>query len=102
MSGRFWLGGATTRFLFLLMACLEAAFAEKKELTNLKKSEGAQKVRLVANPLVIVSQLEDVLHSFMKHRQTGDLLSLVCPPPLRGHRTLGGTPLLQGHGSPRP
>ena len=63
------------------MACLEAAFAERKEVSNLKKAEGAQKVRLVANPLVTVSQLEDVLHSFLKHRQTGDLLSLVCPPP---------------------
>ena len=63
------------------MACLEAAFAERKEASNQKKAEGAQKVRLVANPLVTVSQLEDVLHSFLKHRQTGDLLSLVCPPP---------------------
>ena len=72
-----------------LMACLEAAFAERKEASNQKKAEGAQKVRLVANPLVTVSQLEDVLHSFLKHRQTGDLLSLVCPTPPAGPCNFG-------------
>ena len=51
-------------------------------MSNIRKAEGAQKVRLVANPFVTVSQLEDVLHSFMQYRQSGDLLSLVCPPPI--------------------
>ena len=77
----FGFGEPQQDFCFCSWLAWKRPLPRRKSGPTLKKSEGAQKVRLVANPLVSVSQLEDVLHSFMKHRQTGDLLSLVCPPP---------------------
>ena len=63
------------------MACLEAAMAEHMESVVQSRAEGASKVRLVADPMITVSQIQDIFQNYMTYKKTGDLWSLVCPPP---------------------
>ena len=64
------------------MARLEAAWAARKEaLEDEKGRKLFGKSRLVADPLVSVDQIQDVLEGFMKHKQTTDLWRIISAPP---------------------
>ena len=83
------------------MACLEAAMAEHMESVVQSRAEGASKVRLVADPMITVSQIQDIFQNYMTYKKTGDLWSLVCLHPVV-QPALGGTlqcvaPGSQGH-----
>ena len=63
------------------MARLEAAFAETVAALELERSKKAsQRVRLLANPLITVGQIQSTLESYTRHYKTSNLYSLICPP----------------------
>ena len=63
------------------MARLEAAFAETVAALELERSKKAiQRVRLLANPLVTVGQIQSTLESYTRHYKTSNLYTLICPP----------------------
>ena len=56
------------------MARLEAAFAETVAALELERSKKAiQRVRLLANPLVTVGQIQSTLESYTRHYKTSTL-----------------------------
>lgn len=63
------------------MARLEAAFAETVAALEHERSKKAtQRVRLLANPLISVSEIQTTLESYTRHCKSSNLYSLICPP----------------------
>ena len=63
------------------MASLAAALVERQKVAALERAERAQRVRLVADPLVTVQDLHRVLGHYLDFKQCSDLWSLISPPP---------------------
>ena len=63
------------------MASLAAALVERQKVAALERAERAQRVRLVADPLVTVQDLHRVLGHYLDFKKCSDLWSLISPPP---------------------
>ena len=63
------------------MASLAAALVERQRVAALERAERAQRVRLVADPLVTVQDLQRVLGHYLDFKKCSDLWSLISPPP---------------------
>ena len=63
------------------MASLAAALVERQKVAALERAERAQRVRLVADPLVTVQDLQRVLGHYLDFKKCSDLWSLISPPP---------------------
>lgn len=64
------------------MASLDAALEAKKD--SLQKAQSkfqASSLRLVADPTISVSAIQDALTAFLKYKQDKKLWPLLCPPP---------------------
>ena len=65
----------------LSMARLAAAFQVRKDVLELERTKKVTKLRLMADPMVSVDQIQDALEGFMKHKKSSDLWRLISPPP---------------------
>lgn len=64
------------------MASLEAALEVKKESLQREQSKIQRNTfRLVADPTISVSAIQDAVTAFVKFKQEKKLWSLLCPPP---------------------
>ena len=63
------------------MARLEAAFAETvASRDNERSKKASQRVRLLANPLIGVGEIQRTLEDYTRHCKSNHLYSLICPP----------------------
>eukprot|EP00435_Cladocopium_sp_Y103_P024572 s2492_g6.t1 len=63
------------------MSRLEAAFQETAAALELERSKKAsQRVRLLANPLIGVAQIQTTLEAYTRYCKSSDLYSLISPP----------------------
>ena len=63
------------------MARLEAAFAETvASRDNERSKKASQRVRLLANPLISVGEIQRTLEDYTRHCKSSHLYSLICPP----------------------
>ena len=60
----------------LSMARLAAAFQVRKDVLELERTKKVTKLRLMADPMVSVDQIQDALEGFMKHKKSSDLWRL--------------------------
>ena len=64
---------------FSIMARLDAAF-EEVSMMGKDMSKRNQKIRLVADPMISVGQLQNTFEQFMRYRKSTDFWELVAPP----------------------
>ena len=67
------------------MSSLEAVYQQKKE--TLKEGLAKQKVRLVADPFVGVSDIENAISRHCQHQKCSDIHALLCAPASLVHIT---------------
>ena len=69
------------------MSSLQAAFEQKKEILKGEGGLGKQKVRLVADPFIGVSDIENALSRYCQHQKCSDIHALLCAPASLVHIT---------------